>query len=98
MTLTTGLMSSNTYEWATPQDFFDMINREFHFTLDVCASEWNHKTEHYFSTADDGLRQTWSGTVWMNPPYGKDIAAWMAKAVEYWRGGGDCGVSSTSTN
>ena len=34
-----GLFTSATDEWATPQDFFDALNDEFHFTLDVCANE-----------------------------------------------------------
>lgn len=86
--ITSGLMSSNTDEWATPQTFFDEINEEFHFTLDVCADEWNHKCNQYFSRADDGLTKDWGGgTVWMNPPYGRQIKAWMAKAVESWRQG-----------
>lgn len=31
------MFSSKTDKWATPQDFFDEINREFGFSLDVCA-------------------------------------------------------------
>lgn len=30
--------SSATPEWSTPQKFFDALNEEFHFTLDVCAT------------------------------------------------------------
>ena len=30
----------------------------------------------------DGLTQEWFGNVWMNPPYGRDIKAWMKKAYE----------------
>lgn len=30
--------SSKTCEWETPQDLFDQLNDEFHFTLDVCAT------------------------------------------------------------
>ncbi len=56
-----GLFTSATDEWATPQDFFDALNDEFHFTLDVCANEQNHKCERYFSKADDGLKMDWGG-------------------------------------
>lgn len=31
------MFSSATDLWATPQDFFDKLNAEFHFTLDPCA-------------------------------------------------------------
>ena len=39
--ITTGLTSSNTDEWATPKDLFKQLNQEFHFDLDVCATEEN---------------------------------------------------------
>lgn len=29
--------SSKTDDWATPQEFFDQLDKEFHFTLDPCA-------------------------------------------------------------
>ncbi len=74
--------SSATPEWATPQDLFDALNAEFGFDLDVCATVGNAKCERYFGEADDGLAQEWTGTCWMNPPYGRVIADWMAKAHE----------------
>ena len=80
-----GLMSSATELWGTPQSFFDELDREFGFTLDVCASDWNYKCERYFTEDDDGLLQPWSGVCWMNPPYGREIGKWMAKAVQEWR-------------
>jgi len=73
--------SSETPEWETPQDLFDVLNAEFGFTLDVCATSENAKCERYFTQSDDGLEQDWDGIVWMNPPYGKDIPAWMEKAA-----------------
>jgi hypothetical protein len=85
--LTTGLTSSLTDEWATPQSLFDQLDAEFGFELDVCASDWNHKTERYFNRFDDGLAQEWSGVCWMNPPYGREISAWMRKAYESSGGG-----------
>lgn len=73
---------SETPEWETPQWLFDLLDNEFHFTLDVCASESNHKCEQYFSKQDNGLTQPWTGTCWMNPPYGREIKSWMEKAKE----------------
>jgi phage N-6-adenine-methyltransferase len=87
MMLNTGMVSSNTDEWATPQALFDDLNNEFQFDVDVCADDWNHKCAKYFTKADDGLQQEWLGSVWMNPPYGRAIKAWMAKAVESWKAG-----------
>jgi site-specific DNA-methyltransferase (adenine-specific) len=75
--------SSNTDLWATPQDFFDKLDAEFQFTLDPCATHENHKCQTYFTVDDDGLAQDWSGhTVFMNPPYGREIGRWMEKASE----------------
>mgnify|MGYP000223837709 CR=1 FL=1 len=74
--------SSKTDLWSTPQDFFDALNEKHKFTLDVCATEGNAKCERFFTEADDGLKQNWAGSVWMNPPYGREIGKWMKKAYE----------------
>ena len=69
-----GLMSSNTDEWATPVKFFEELNEEFHFTLDPCATDENHKCSKYYTKDDDGLQQSWGGEiVFTNPPYGREI-------------------------
>ncbi len=78
-----GMMSSNTDNWATPQLFFDELNKEFCFTLDVCANYNNHKCPKYFDDVVDGLKQNWgSDTCFMNPPYGREIGKWVKKAHE----------------
>jgi len=69
-------------EWETPQDFFDTLNEEFHFELDVCATSENAKCEKFYSPLDNGLFKKWQGICWMNPPYSKDIGRWVAKAWE----------------
>ena len=62
--------SSKTDEWATPQSFFDKLNDEFHFSLDVCATRENAKCKQFFTVEDDGLAQHWPlfEWKWMNPP------------------------------
>lgn len=73
--------SSQTDLWSTPQDFYDKLDAEFHFTLDPCATDTNHKTDKYYTIDDDGLSQDWTGeVVFMNPPYGREIGHWMHKA------------------
>ena len=72
--------SSTTDLWATPQSLFDELNREFHFMLDVCAIPENAKCPKFYSPAEDGLLQPWTGVCWMNPPYGRAIGLWVAKA------------------
>ena len=56
-----GLYSSNTDEWETPQWLFNELDKEFHFDLDPCASDENHKCDHYFTKNDDGLGKNWGG-------------------------------------
>jgi site-specific DNA-methyltransferase (adenine-specific) len=74
--------SSKTDLHATPQDFFDKLDAEFNFELDVCASPENAKCARYFTKEQDGLAQEWRGVVFMNPPYGRDIKLWIRKAFE----------------
>lgn len=74
--------SSKTPIWETPQDFFEGLDKEFGFTLDVCALPENTKCIRFFSPDDDALAQKWSGVCWMNPPYGRGIDKWIRKAWE----------------
>lgn len=76
------MFSSNTDLWATPQVFFDKLNEEFHFDVDVCALPENAKCGNFYTPDDDGLKQVWEGTVWCNPPYGREIGKWVKKAAE----------------
>lgn len=79
--------SSATDLWSTPQNFFDKLHGEFCFDLDVCSTHENAKVQKHFTKEDDGLSQQWSGVCWMNPPYGREIGAWMRKAHESAMGG-----------
>ena len=79
---TVTMFSSKTDMWATPKDFFEKINLEFNFDLDVCAIPENAKCEKFFSPEQDGLKQEWVGKCWMNPPYGREIGKWVKKAYE----------------
>lgn len=74
--------SSKSEEWATPQDFFEQIDKEFHFNLDACATAENAKCDKYYTKEQDGLSQEWNGIVWCNPPYGRSIGMWVKKAYE----------------
>src|SRR5215207_7216592 len=75
--------SSKSNEWGTPRDLFDALNGEFNFTLDPCATPENAKCEKFFTKETDGLSQCWCGqSVFMNPPYGREIGKWVRKAFE----------------
>jgi len=75
--------SSEKHDWETPQQLFEVYQSRYGLNLDVCANEFNHKTEEYFSKFDDGLSRDWSSyRCWMNPPYGRAIKDWVRKAYE----------------
>jgi len=71
------------FEWETPQDFFDTLDAEFHFTLDVCATTETAKCKHFYSPEEDSFSQPWYGKCWMNPPYNRNIGLWLKKAYEF---------------
>lgn len=83
-----GRYNGNGRHWATPPEVFDPLDREFHFTLDACATAENAKCPRFFTEEQNGLAQDW-GTerVFLNPPYGREIYAWTRKAREAARGG-----------
>lgn len=77
------LFSSVSNEWETPQDFYDKLDREFHFTLDPCCQDYNHKCEKYYTSEMDGYSRSWAGeVVFCNPPYGRAIGKWVKKCYE----------------
>ena len=76
------LFSSKTDDWATPDHLFNQLSKIFNFTLDCGASSENAKCDNYYTIEDNALLKSWktSGCVWMNPPYGRAIEKWMARA------------------
>ena len=80
--------------WTTPRKFFDEADQEFGFTLDAAAlkgstlvpDNW-YGPDHDDPDRRDALVRDWAkdsndGSVWLNPPYGRGINAWVAKANE----------------
>lgn len=81
--LNEGMFTSKGEEWETPQLLFNRLDRIFNFTLDPCATPENTKCRCYYTIADNGLERSWKGhRVFMNPPYGNEIAKWVKKAYE----------------
>lgn len=72
--------SSKRPDWATPWPFFEKLNEEFGFTLDVCAEAHNAKCPDYITPEINGLTTEWLGRCYMNPPYGRDIGKWVSRA------------------
>ena len=84
--------SGGSNDWGTPQWLYDMLDSEFHFTLDPCANDDNAMCDAYFTEAEDGLVQPWGGcseVVFVNPPYSpwQTAYAWVHKCYdEAWAG------------
>lgn len=77
------LFSSKTDLWSTPQGFYERLDSEFNFTLDPCSDGANNKCDFFYTERDDGLSKDWAPhTVFMNPPYGREIRDWIRKAYE----------------
>ena len=79
--------NNKTVDWYTPPWIFERLS--LGFDLDPCSPEggvsWIPASSHY-SLKDDGLAQPWAGRVWLNPPYGKHTAAWLAKMNKHRHG------------
>ncbi len=69
-------------DYGTPREVYDTLDRDFGpFTVDLAAHEGNTKHARFYSPRHDSLRQSWEGeTGYLNPPYGRGIAMWLAKA------------------
>lgn len=81
--------SSEDMTWATPQEWFDYLHLEFKFSLDPCCVRETAKCDMFYTPETDGLAHAWTGhTVFMNPPYGREIGRWMKKAYDECRQNG----------
>jgi phage N-6-adenine-methyltransferase len=76
--------TSSNERWGTPQSLFDKWNAEFNFGLDAAACEKSAKCPVYFTKEQNALVQDWSGygSVFINPPYGRNLGKFVRKAYE----------------
>jgi hypothetical protein len=86
-----GLFTSDSEEWYTPQEILDAVYATFENGIDVdpCSPVGNPRVDARarFTKDDDGLKQSWKGTVFMNPPYGNVIGDWVKKALDEYKSG-----------
>ena len=69
------MFSSQSCDWATPKALLEELSKEFGpFDFDPCPYQY----EGVWS----GLATEWKGKVFVNPPYGREIGKWVAKAYE----------------
>ena len=79
------LFSSKRHDWETPKSLFDTLNKEFEFGLDAAAQQHNAKLDDFITPSEDALNVDWEKrakgrSVWLNPPYGRNIGDWIKKA------------------
>jgi site-specific DNA-methyltransferase (adenine-specific) len=74
---------SNKDNWRTPAELFEELNCKYEFTLDACADDSNHLCDRYYSKDDSCFDHSWKDErVFMNPPYGRGIKAFVYKAYQ----------------
>ena len=81
--------SSETPEHYTPPEFLQSVYAVFTGVpdLDPCAESHrnpNVSAKKHYTRADDGLAKPWRGRVFVNPPYGDELPAWVDKLRAEW--------------
>ncbi len=72
-------------EWLTPPEIMEKLGQ---FDLDPCHpinAPWIYCPK-FFTVEDDGLKQEWTGRVWLNPPYGTETSKWLDKLSKHKNG------------
>ena len=81
--------SSESSEWYTPSHIIELTLELFNGAIDTdpCSnskSNPNVPARNLYTKDDDGLAQTWYGSVYMNPPYGVEIPADLSLWKPIW--------------
>lgn len=77
--------NSGDSEWYTPSRYIESARTVMgSIDLDPASCEEANRTvkaAEYYSAEDDGLLQTWTGNVWLNPPYSQ-VAKFIDKLLD----------------
>lgn len=71
--------SNQTDDWLTPPE---LIRAAGPFDLDPCAhpsQPWATAATQFCLPEQNGLLLPWSGCVWCNPPYGREVKHWAKR-------------------
>lgn len=71
-----------TNEWITPPAIIEALGE---FDLDPCAhpQQFYQTARRMVCLPTDGLEAEWRGRVWLNPPYGQQLKAWIKRLTEH---------------
>jgi hypothetical protein len=85
------LYTSTSQEWYTPAHVLDRVIELFGGEIDLDPCSNSHESPSvpalaHFTAEDDGLAQSWSGKVFINPPY-CDVKKWVRKLLDEYASG-----------
>lgn len=91
------LMSSADTSWRTPDVVLDLVRQVGPIELDPCGHQESlvrARRELRITRGDDGLTADWmalsgGGLVFCNPPFGREIGAWVLRCHALGRAGGE---------
>jgi len=72
-------------EWLTPPEILLPLGR---FDLDPCSPivrPWSTASNHY-TILDNGLSKPWAGSIWLNPPFGREAIKWLRRLAQHGNG------------
>ena len=72
--------SSLRMDWKTPKAVYQTLDAEFRFDHDPCPPKYTV----------DGLQSEWGNSNFINPPYGRELPKWVAKAYAEHNKGKTC--------
>ena len=89
MSINPALLSSNNQTFNTPVNFLELVKRLGEIGLDPCSNPHSlvgARRSLSLENGDNGLTEAWDdqGLVFVNPPYGRSIPAWVDKACDTW--------------
>lgn len=81
---------AGTTTWLTPPSIIEALGGWQSFDLDPCAAPnprpWPTAQRMNAFEDGDGLSIEWRGRVWLNGPYGSELATWLAKLGDHGKG------------
>jgi ParB family chromosome partitioning protein len=83
--------SDESHEWYTPQKYIEAA-RKVLVDIDLDPASCGRanevvKAKKFYAEAENGLKQTWHGKIWLNPPYGDIGPRFVEKLINEYNEG-----------
>jgi len=89
MAVSPALLSSERMDWQTPDNVLGLVRDVFDgvIHLDPCTTDENPtRAMYYYTTEMDGMSRPWAyRTIFVNPPYGREIGMWIRRCNALYR-------------